>query len=116
MTMKLCRLFFYFIVPVWLLKRKNKQQIQHLENKIANQEEITKKIVEKVENAGKEKEADVEVKITSIKKEIEVDVCEVKDESLEKTCHNPSVGFECEKCEFVAKSKSGLKTHTKKKQ
>ena len=128
---------------------------------------IIKNIVEKLENAGKEKEADVEVKITSIKKEIEVDVSEVKDEmtelksdlkesikfireiieccsflsedlreeikvsfaekfqkqeeafqndnSLEQTFHNPSVGFECEKCEFDAKSKSGLKTHSKKK-
>ena len=55
---------FYFIVPVWLLKPKKKQQIQHLEIKIANQEEIIKTIVEKLENAGKEKEADVEVNIT----------------------------------------------------
>ena len=145
----------------------NNQQIQHLEDKIANQEEIIKNLVEKLENEGKVKEADVEEKIRSIKKETEVDICEVKNEmtklksdlnksitfireiieccsflsedlceeikasfaekfqkqeeffqndnSLEQTFINPSVRFECEKCEFVAKNKSGLKTHTKKK-
>ena len=144
----------------------NNQQIQHLEDKIANQEEIIKNLVEKLENEGKVKEADVEEKIRSIKKETEVDICEVKNEmtklksdlnksitfireiieccsflsedlceeikasfaekfqkqeeffqndnSLEQTFINPSVRFECEKCEFVSKSKSGLKTHSKK--
>ena len=36
-------------------------------------------------------------------------------ETLETTFMNPSMGFQCENFYFTAKSKSGLKTHTKKK-
>ena len=145
----------------------NKIQIKHLEDKIANQEDVIKNLITKLEIEGKENKSDVEEKFASIKQEIEVDKCEVKDEmtelkndlkesfkfireiieccsflsedlceeikasfaekfqkqeenfqndnSLEQTFINPSVGFECEQCEFVAKTKSGLKTHNKKK-
>ena len=34
---------------------------------------------------------------------------------LEATFVNPSMGFACENCDFIAKSKSDLKTHIKKK-
>ena len=137
----------------------NKQQIQHLEDKIANQEDVIKKLITKLEIEGKENKSDVEEKFASIKQEIEVDKCEVKDEmtelkndlkesikfirevieccsflsedlceevkasfaekfqkqeenfqndnSLEQTFVNPSAGFECEQCEFVAKTNSG---------
>ena len=33
---------------------------------------------------------------------------------LDATFSNPSAGFKCEICDFMAKSESGLKIHTKK--
>ena len=35
---------------------------------------------------------------------------------LKDTFSNPSNGFDCAKCDFVAKTDAGLKTHNKKKQ
>ena len=40
--------------------------------------------------------------------------CESED-NLEQTFVNPSMVISCEQCEFVAKTKTGLKTHVKKK-
>ena len=37
------------------------------------------------------------------------------ENTLETKFINPSMGFSCEKCEFIAKNKVGLKTHIKKK-
>ena len=34
---------------------------------------------------------------------------------LDQTFVNPSLGYSCEKCDFVAKNAGGLKTHIKKK-
>ena len=34
---------------------------------------------------------------------------------LDRTFFNPSLGFSCKKCDFVAKNTGGLKTHTKRK-
>ena len=34
---------------------------------------------------------------------------------LDRTFFNPSLGFSCKKCDFVAKNAGGLKTHTKRK-
>ena len=34
---------------------------------------------------------------------------------MNSTFLNPSVGFPCEKCDFIAKSKGGLQVHTKAK-
>ena len=34
---------------------------------------------------------------------------------LQDTFVNPSNGFDCDKCDFVAKTEAGLKTHSKKK-
>ena len=42
------------------------------------------------------------------------DIVEIEN-SLESTFINPSMGFSCEKCEFIAKNKGGLKTHIKMK-
>ena len=38
-----------------------------------------------------------------------------KTDLLEETFNNPSIGYPCENCDFIGKSKSGLKTHQKKK-
>ena len=40
---------------------------------------------------------------------------ESDDNLLEKTFNNPSLGFKCEFCDFIAKTERGLKTHKTRK-
>ena len=40
---------------------------------------------------------------------------ESEDNLMEKTFNNPSVGFDCEFCDFIAKTERGLKTHKTRK-
>ena len=39
----------------------------------------------------------------------------LEETEMDSTFFNPSVGFNCEKCDFIAKSKGGLKVHVKAK-
>ena len=49
--------------------------------------------------------------------ENDLDEQEIKKDTnpLDDTFKNPSFSFSCTKCDFVAKSASGLKTHSKRK-
>jgi hypothetical protein len=40
---------------------------------------------------------------------------ESEDNLMEKTFNNPSLGFDCEFCDFIAKTDRGLKTHKTRK-
>ena len=67
---------------------------------------------------GNDPEEDLETEVNKADENIEIQDepnDNTSDELLDQTFMNPSAGFNCNECNFVAKNKSGLKNHRKSK-
>ena len=85
---------------------KKKLGSQEIEEEIGSQE-----IEEEILDFFVKEEHDVEDQADD-KEELED---QDTTDPLDRTFLNPSLGFSCKKCDFVAKNAGGLKTHTKRK-
>jgi hypothetical protein len=75
-----------------------KEKIQNLEVIINEKDELIKELAERIKRLEEVKE-----------------INESLNDEVNTTFFNPSLGFQCEICDFLAKSKAGLQVHVKSK-